>query len=420
MTDREHIQGPLNEIVVLELAQVLAGPTCAHILYELGARVIKIEPPSGDSSRSWPLRDPHGVATYFRPNNAGKESIVLDLKKPQDREIFLKLVQHADIVVEANRPGVLEQLGLSYKVLQKVNPRLILASISGYGQEGPRSTEAAFATSIAAISGELDSAKGSSGGNPRIGSFSIADILGGLYAVIGIQAALWEREKTGKGNHIDLSLFEVDLRMQWYQVAQATAHGGVFYPDGLDLTLAAPFGIFATKDRYISLAAGTDSLFQPLLVTLELSHLQKDPRFQDASSRLQNVKALRSEIENVLIQQTSEFWIQKLTEAGVPCTPVNTVPQAIQDPQIKFRGSVVPLEGTEVFRPVLPFIFRDGGLQRPTHYPDAPALDENKAKILSDLESECLKNPGRFRSIIASLLYKIQNFELDRWNRDRV
>jgi CoA:oxalate CoA-transferase len=386
MTDNEPLKGPLNGIVVLELAQVLAGPSCTHILYELGARVIKIEPPSGEISRSWPLRSSDGVASYFRPNNVGKESIVLDLKKPGDKEVFLKLVQQADIVVEGNRPGVMEKLGLEYETLKGVNPAIILASISGYGQEGPRSAEAAFATSIAAISGELDSAKGSMGGSPRIGSFSIADLLGGLYAVIGIQAALWERKKTGKGNHVDLSLFEADLRLQWYQIAQATGHGKIFYPDGLDLTLAAPFGIFPTKDRPITVTAGTDHLFQELLGALGLSHLQNDPRFQDASSRLRYVKALREEIEKVLIQQNSEFWIQKLTEAGVPCTPVNTVAQAIQDDQARFRGSVIPIDGTDLLTPVLPFIFRDEGLQRPTHYPDAPRLNESKAKILSDLE----------------------------------
>ncbi|MCI0527951.1 MAG: CoA transferase, partial [Nitrospira sp.] len=298
----------------------------------------------------------------------------------------LKLAQQADIVVEGNRPGVMEKLRLDYETLKGVNPGIILASISGYGQQGPRSTEAAFATSIAAISGELDSAKGSTGGSPRIGSFSIADLLGGLYAVIGIQAALQEREKTGKGNHVDLSLFEADLRLQWYQIAQATGHGKIFYPDGLDLTLAAPFGIFSTKDHPITLAAGTDHLFQELLGALELSHLQNDSRFQDASLRLKHVKALREEIEKVLIQQNSAYWIQKLTEAGVPCTPVNTIAQAIQDHQARFRCSVVPIDGTTLFTPVLPFIFRDGGLQRPTHYPDAPRLNESKAKILSDLE----------------------------------
>ena len=378
--------GPLAGITVVDLTRVLAGPYCTLVLAELGARVIKVERPGiGDEAREV---GPHirGKSAYFMSLNRGKESIALDLTADADRAIFAKLVARADVLVENYRPGVLAKLGFGWDVLHARHPRLVLASISGFGQTGPYASRPAFDMVVQAMGGVM-SLTGYPGGPPtRVGT-SIGDITAGLFGAIGVLAALTERATTGLGRWIDVAMLDSQVAILENAIARYAATGQVPGPLGARHPSIAPFAAFKTRDKPIVIAAGHDAQFRVVCDALEAPELASDPRFATVSDRVTNVDALGVEIEKRLASRTAADWLARFERAGVPCGPINDVAAVLADPHVRARHMIVstddPIAG-KLEMPGFP-VKLDGVVESDVRAP-APELDADRAKILAELE----------------------------------
>lgn len=368
--------GPFAGILVIDLTRVLAGPFCTMMLAELGARVIKIENPDGgdDSRRFEPFRD--GKSAYFQSLNRGKESIALDLKKPADCELLMTMVRRADVFVENYRPGTLDRLGLGYERLAAENARLIYAAVSGFGQTGPWRHKPAYDMIVQAQGGVM-SITGQPGGPPTKAGTSIGDITGGLFTALGIASALYYRERTGLGMKVDVSMLDGQIAILEHAIMRYAALGRVSGPIGNRHPSIAPFEPYATADRELIIAAGNDSLFARLCRALDLVHLIRDPRFVTNSARVQNVDELEAALEAVLRQKPAAHWIEVLEAAGVPCTLINTVADAVEHPQVQARNMIVTAGGLRLAgNPVKLSAFPDPPTRRP-----APDLDADGERI---------------------------------------
>ena len=374
--------GPFAGIVIADLTHALSGPFCTMLLAELGARVVKIErPPKGDVARGWPpLAD--GESVFFNSVNRGKESIALDVEAHPDRELFLELVGRADVVVENFRPGTLERHGVGYEALRQINPRIILASISGFGSSGPDSWEGAYDTVIQAMSG-LMSVTGFPDGPPTMVGEAVADCLTGAFAFGAIGAALFARERTGEGAHIDIAMFDSVLSIIQSGMAIYLATGKTPQRLGNNLSLCAPFGVFSTGAGDLAISAGDDGMFAKLCAGLGIAELARDARFLSTTDRLANLAALRAALEAVLTAHSAPEWVDKLQHSGVPCGVVNTVAQAAEDPQTAARNMIVRAGRTRVLgNPI-----KMSTLPDPPDRPGAPALDAQGADIRRELAS---------------------------------
>ncbi|HXG09324.1 MAG TPA: CaiB/BaiF CoA-transferase family protein [Gemmataceae bacterium] len=372
----ESLSGPFAGLVVIDLTRVLAGPFCTMMLAELGARVIKVEnPDGGDDSRCFePFIE--GTSAYFASLNRGKESIALDLKDAGDRDVFLALVRRGDVLVENFRPGTLERLGLGYDRLRELNPRLIYAAVSGFGQTGPHSRRPAYDMIVQAMGG-LMSVTGHPGGPPTKAGTSIGDITGGLFLLAGIAAALYHREKTGEGLLVDVSMLDGQIAILESAVMRYAVTGQVPGPMGNRHPSIAPFEPYETADRLLIVAAGNDALFGRLCRALGRPELAADPRFLANRDRVRNVEELKAELETVLRTKPAAHWTEVLEAAGVPCSPINTVADAIEHPQVKARNMVVQAGKLRMAgNPIKLSAFPDPPTRRP-----APALDADGEKI---------------------------------------
>ncbi len=321
---------PLAGIRVLDFTIVMSGPLCTRMLADVGADVIKVEPPAGDVVRQ---RPPHrsGTSTYFASMNCGKRSVVLDLKNEDARRIAREIALQSDILVENFRPGVMKRLGLDYEALSLENPRLIYCSISGFGQSGPKASAPAYAPVIHAASGlemahteyQRDSAR------PANNGIFIADVLGGAHAVGAIQLALYDRERTGLGQHIDLALMDSVLGMLVYEMQAAQ-----FKPD----RARQVYEPVRAKDGYVMVAAVTPRNLEVLFDTIGFPEGRTDPRFATMQAKEQNWAALLDVIERWTSSRTGLECEMALTKAGVPCSRYRTVGEAMADPQIEARG----------------------------------------------------------------------------------
>lgn len=377
--------GPLSGLTVIDMTRVLAGPYCTMLLRDLGARVIKVEmPETGDDSRSFgPFIE--GVSAYFLSLNRGKESIALDLKDPEDRKIFDALIAASDILVENYRAGAMDRLGYGWDTLHAANPRLIYTAISGFGQTGPYRTRPAYDMVVQGMGGIM-SVTGHPGGPPtRVGT-SVGDLTAGLFALSAINAALFERERTGQGRMIDISMLDCQVAILENAVARYAVTGEAPGPLGARHPSITPFEAFATADGHVIIAAGNEKLFRILANALKRPDLIDDPRFVDNSRRAANVEALKIELEKTLGTAPTAHWLAILDDAGVPNGPINTVAQALNDPQIRARNMVV-----EMHDPKGPDLTMAGnpiklsGVVDPADRPPAPKLDADRARILSEL-----------------------------------
>ncbi len=332
--------GPLSGVLILDLTRVLAGPFCTMMLAELGARVIKVENPrEGDDARQFqPFF--HGESAYFASLNRGKESIALDLKEPKDREVFFKLVRRADVLVENFRPGTLERLELGYERLKALNPKLIYAVVSGFGQTGPWSARPAYDMTVQALGG-LMSVTGHPGSPPTKAGTSVGDITGGLFLLAGVNAALFHRERTGKGLKVDVSMLDGQIAILESAVMRYVTSGETPGPLGNRHPSIAPFEPFATADRSLIIAVGNDHLFGQLCAALGRSELAADPRFATNPARVENADILKDVLEALLRQLPASHWLEVLERAGVPCAQINTVPDAVNHPQVQARNMIV-------------------------------------------------------------------------------
>jgi CoA:oxalate CoA-transferase len=372
--------GPLTGVIIVDLSRVLAGPFCTMMLAELGARVIKVEnPQGGDDARHFePFHN--GQSAYFSSLNRGKESIALDLKDPADRNVFLQLVRKGDVLVENYRPGTLERLKLGYEDLRQENQRLIYAAISGFGHSGPWSPKPAYDMIVQALGG-LMSITGRPGDPPTKAGTSVGDITGGLFALAGITSALFHRQRTDQGCKVDVSMLDGQIAILESAVQRFVTSGKIPLPMGNRHPSIAPFEPFQTADRPVIVAAGNDGLFQRLCEALGRPDLAADARFRSNRGRLQNIDTLKATLETVLISAPAAHWIQVLEEAGIPCSLINTVADAVEHPQIQARNMIVQAGDLRMAGNPIKF---SAFLDPPTRKP-APELDADGDKIRKEL-----------------------------------
>ena len=385
-------RGPLSDIVVVDLTRVLAGPYAALLLGEMGARIIKVEPPRhGDDSRAIGpfLKTKSGKVKsgYFMSINRGKESIALDLKAAADREIFEQLLARADVLLENYRGGTMEKLGYGWETLKQRYPRLVYAGVSGFGHTGPYAKRPAYDMVVQAMGGIM-SLTGHPGGAPtRVGT-SIGDLTAALYAALGVVAALYDRKTTGTGMKVDISMLDCQVAFLENAIARFVASGTVPGPLGARHPSIAPFAVYATKDSHIVVTAGTDGLFAKVATLLGRPELAKDPRFLTNHDRVENAPALQSEIEAALASHTSKEWLARFEEAGLPHAPLNNVADVMADPQVLARNMIVTAQDPDLGpvrmqgNPVKLSAYEDPETRGP-----APELDGDRAAILAWLRS---------------------------------
>lgn len=377
---------PLDGIIILDLTHVLAGPFCTQSLQDLGGRVIKVERPgTGDDTRAFPPFVA-GESAYFATLNAGKQSIALDLKAPQDRAIFERLLARADVLVENYRPGVMARLGYAWEVLHARHPRLVCAAVSGFGQTGPDAGKPAYDLVVQARGGVM-SITGETGGPPvRVGA-SIGDIVAGMYLAQGVLAALYARERTGEGAFIDVAMLDSQLAIQEHALAIASATGVAPGPTGARHPTITPFATFRAADGFVVIAAGNDAMFGKLCDVLGLA-VATDPRFASNAARCEHHALLKRLIETVTLGQPVAHWLRVMDAAGLPTARVQDMVEVLADPQLRARNMVLPVRlhpGGPAFtapgNPIKMSTLRDA-----TALPPAPRLDGDRAAILAWLE----------------------------------
>ena len=332
--------GPFTDITVLDLTRVLSGPYCTMLLADLGARVIKIEQPrGGDDTRPWGPPFLGGESAYFLSINRNKESVTLDFKHPRGRAILEQLISKADVVVENFRPGTLERLKLDYASLSAKHPRLVYGSVSGFGHTGPRAREAGY-DAVLQAEGGLMSITGSPDVPPVRVGVAIADIASGMFAAQGISAALYARERTGRGQHVDVAMLDSVAAMLTYQA-------GIYFATGTPPTrlgnrhpTIVPYETFTAADGEFMLAVGTDEQWKKLC---EIASLDLGERYASNRDRVTNYADVRRRVSDALRAHPRSYWIERLRAAGVPCGSVRNLKEMFSDPQVLAREMVVPM-----------------------------------------------------------------------------
>ena len=375
--------GPLNGLLVLDLTRVLVGPYCTMVLSDLGARVIKVEAPEvGDDSRSFgPFINDQSA--YFMSLNRGKESIALNLKNENDKVIFEKILSKADILVENFKPGTLERWGFGYKDISKKYPKLIYASASGFGQTGPFKSLPAYDMVVQGMGG-LMSVTGHPNSEPtRVGT-SIGDITAGLFTSIAINAALYDRNKTGKGMHIDISMLDCQIAILENAIARYLSKGEIPGPLGSRHPSIAPFEAFKTNDSYIIIAAGNDKLFENMCKVLKIN-IYENEKFKTNGNRSKNIDELKKILELKLKDKSTIDWCRIFQENKIPCGPINNIKDAVESPQIKQRNMIVSAKHNKIgtFKmagnPIKMSPYKD-----PEARGEIPDLDQHRKKILDE------------------------------------
>jgi crotonobetainyl-CoA:carnitine CoA-transferase CaiB-like acyl-CoA transferase len=377
--------GPLNGIRVLDLTQFLAGPFSTQILADLGAQIIKLEAPSGDWSRILPPHFVGGTSCYYLSINRNKDGVVIDMKSPDGLALVKKLAESCDLVMENFRPGVLARLGLSYEDLSSRNPGLIWTSISGFGQTGPYRDRPAYDMIVQAMSGGMSLTGEKDGASVRAG-IPIGDLSAGMYAAIGSLAALEERRRTGKGKFVDISMLDCQVAMLTYQAAYYLHSGDVPGRQGRGHDSIPTYRSFAAaNDTELVICANTERMWQGLCNVLGLDALVEDDRFRTNEDRHRNRDALWPLLEAAFTKREVKEWVPLLLDAGVPVGEVNTLADALNDPQIEHRQMVLDLgdEGGQRARVTgNPIKFMDEA-EPPHRYP--PALGQHSRAVFADV-----------------------------------
>jgi len=374
---------PLSHIKVLDLTRFLAGPFCTMLLADMGADVIKIEPPgSGDDARNQGTLV-KGESLYFVGMNRNKRGMTLDLKAKEGKEVFRRLVERSDVVAENFRPGVMLKLGLDYEALKKVNPGIIYCGISGFGKDGPHALRPAFDFIAQGVSGFM-----SVTGFPELGpvrtGIPISDSVAGIYGAFGILVALIVRQQTGKGQEIQTSLVDAMISVLSFQAARYFGTGEIPEPGGNDHPVSSPYGTFKALDGYINIAPAGDFMWQRLAQALGLKHLIDDPRFRTNDLRRQRRKELNEIINEITSKRKMAEWIEYLNKEGVPCGPIYNLDQTFADPQVKHQEMVLEVEQPSGKVKILGFPVKMSAtparIQRP-----APQLGEHTEEILAEI-----------------------------------
>lgn len=381
-TASEQSGGPLRGLKVLDLTEHMAGPFCTMILADMGAEVIKLERPGiGDSSRA--MGDGSERNPYFRYINRNKKGITLDYKKPEGKRLFLALAEHTDVLVENYRPTVMPRAGLGYDTLREINPRLIYAQLSGFGYDGPYAARGGFDL-IAQGMGGIMHVTGEPDGPPTSVGLPICDLGTGMWAVQGILAALFERQQTGRGTLVECSLLETAIGYSSWTSAGWLADRKEPTRQGSRHRQGVPYQRFATRDGYIMIGAGEQSIWRRCAEALGRPEWCDDPRFAERQKRVANRSALEAEMEGVLTGADTDHWVGVLEQAGVPCGPVYDYAQLFADPQVRHRELVVHAsdpELGEVPHIRTPIRIGDGVKVRAV----APKLGQHNAEIFGAL-----------------------------------
>ena len=379
--------GPIHGIKVLELAQIMAGPTCGLMLADLGADVVKIEKiPDGDDTRRFSPPEINGEAAAFMTMNRNKKGFALDLKTKEGKEVFKKMAKKADVVIENFRKGTLEKLGIGYEKLKKINPKIILCEISGYGRTGPYADQGGFDLVAQGMSG-LMSITGESSDKPpmKVGA-PITDITAGILGATGVLAALIHRDKTGEGQRVDTSLYEAGIIHTYWQSAITSATGKSPGPLGSAHPLTAPYQAFKTKDKWITVGASNQNNWINLIDALGRKDLQEDKRFNSNTNRMRNLQPLIEILNKEIIKKPSNEWLKIFNKKGLPCGPINTIEEMFKDSQTKHRKMIIEVKNSKagIFKSVgMPIKFSKS---RSDKSKAAPIFGEHTKKILLDYE----------------------------------
>ncbi len=368
----------LNGIRVIDLSRVLGGPYCSQMLGDHGADVIKIEPPSGDETRGWgpPFRE--GTASYFIGVNRNKRGMALDLRRPEGREVLLRLLEDADVLVENFKTGTLEKWGLGYDSLKERFPRLVHCRISGFGADGPMGGLPGYDAIIQAMAG-LMSVNGEAGGEPLRVGLPIVDIVTGLNAVIGITMALHERQRSGRGQFVEAALFDSGLALMHPHFPNVFLGGNQPKRTGNAHPNISPYETYRTATQPIFLSVGNNVQFSRLCEALGAPQLASDSRFADNGQRVVNRDALRDELEAVMADQDGESLATALMKAGVPAGPVLETAQVLEHPHTAHREMVVEMDGYKGTGTPVKFDRTPGTYRRPP-----PAFAEHNDEVLRD------------------------------------
>jgi crotonobetainyl-CoA:carnitine CoA-transferase CaiB-like acyl-CoA transferase len=386
-------RGALDGIRVIDVTQVMAGPFAAMLLADLGADVVKIEPPDGDSTR----RMAGAVGTdspSFNAVNRGKRGIVVNLKTPEGRAVVTRLARSADILLENYRPGVMEAMGLDYVRLAEVNPRLVYASISGYGQSGPLRHKGGFDLVAQGASGIM-SVTGEAGGAPVKSGIPLTDLGAALFALVGILAALEHRHKTGQGQHVDTSLLDAGVGLSVWEATQYFSGRGVPEPLGSAHRMSAPYQAFRCADGYITIGAANDRTFCRLCEVLGHPEWATSPEYGTDGQRVRHREGLARIIESMTITQPRSHWLALLDVNGIPCGPINNYAQVFQDPQVIAREMVVDIEH--------PTFGSMKALGSPIKMSATPPEVRRRAPLLGEQTREVLSEAGYSDDEIKSL-----------------
>jgi CoA:oxalate CoA-transferase len=335
--------GMLSDIKVLDLTTFLSGPFCTMILSDMGASVIKIETPSkGCATRQTPPFI-EGESAYFMSLNRGKKSITLNLKSERGKKIFFQLVAASDILVENFRPGVMDRLGFDYQRVSEINPKIVYASISGFGNSGPFREKGAYDMVIQGYGGIM-SITGSPGGEPVRVGYSVSDLAAGLYGALAITGALRVRDKMGRGQYLDVSMFDCQVAFMENAIARYFATGEIPVPLGNRHPSIAPFQAFKSRTGYFTLTASTDEQFGNLCDALGRADLKDDKRLSTKRDRVKNVALINELFGKVFAEKPKEYWLELLERHKIPCGPINDVKEVVESPQVRARGMIVELD----------------------------------------------------------------------------
>jgi crotonobetainyl-CoA:carnitine CoA-transferase CaiB-like acyl-CoA transferase len=384
---------PLSGVRVIEFCQVAAGPFCGMLFADMGADVVKIEPPAGDTMRQWPPLT-GGFSENFASLNRNKRSVVLDLKDPSDRDVAIALIATADILIENNRAGAMDRLGLGYEALKARFPRLIYCSISAFGQSGPRAKEGGFDVTIQAISGIM-SVTGEEGGGPVKCGAPVSDFTAGLYAAFSVAAMLRNVQLTGEGGFVDIPMLGTSMAIEALQTSEYFGNGRDPKKLGSAHPRNAPYQAFRCGDSHIVIAAGNNKLWRDVCGIIGLNDLVDDPRYATTALRAKNQVALAVAVEACLANADPQTTLDRLAKAGVPCAPINSISEALADAQVVHAGWVEDLtlsNGTKTRTfgtPVMINGYREPVRQSPPELGSGTA--EIRAEVLSHKDRHSLE-----------------------------
>jgi crotonobetainyl-CoA:carnitine CoA-transferase CaiB-like acyl-CoA transferase len=362
----------LDGLRVLELTQVMAGPFCGQVLGDMGADVVKIEPREGDATRQ-----SMGTQSFLAVNR-NKRSVALDLKSPPHRAVFHRLARDADVVIENYRPGVAARLGAGWEQLSELNPRLVYASVSGFGQTGPYAQRPGYDLIAQGLSGVM-SVTGEPDGDPVKCGIPIGDLSAGLFCAVAILSAVYARERTGRGQRIDTSLFEGALALSIWETAELWGTGQVPQALGSAHRVTAPYQALRTRDGHITVGGNNQRLWQRLCEAIGRTELTGDPRFATNDDRMANRPELAAELESALAARSTDEWVEALTEAGVPCGPIHDYRQVFEDPHTHAREMEVRLDGVRMLGIPVKMSDTPGAIRR-----TAPAVGEHTLEVLRE------------------------------------